>query len=155
MYPIQLDTPDLALPELTETPEIIRSEVRVTGLLRQSRLLKKPELAAHEIRDYQRLHPDLRRSDWVVLETQLQAHLAAPWTCLVVTFIAVPFAAPSGRRNLFSGVAGSIALAFSYFVLQRLGFAIGQRDFVAPWLAAWLPNIFFGSLGLALTTRVR
>ncbi len=155
VYPIQLETPDLALSELTETPEIIRSEVRVTGLLRQSRLLKKPELAAHEIRDFQRLHPDMRRSEWVVLETQLQAHMAAPWTCLVVTFIAVPFAAPSGRRNLFYGVAGSIALAFSYFVLQRLGFAIGQRDFVAPWLAAWLPNLFFGSLGLALTTRVR
>lgn len=155
VYPLQIESAELAVPELNESPEIIRSEVRVTGLLRQSRLLKKPELAAHEIRDFQRLHPGMRRGDWAILETQLQAHLAAPWTCLVVTFIAVPFAAPSGRRNLFYGVAGSIALAFSYFVLQRLGFAIGQRDLVAPWLAAWLPNLFFGFLGLALTTRVR
>ena len=155
VYPLETASDELVIPNLTETPEIIRSEIRVTGLLRQSRLLKKPELAAYQIRDYQRLHPNLRPGDWAILETQLQAHLAAPWTCLVVTFIAVPFAAPSGRRNLFYGVAGSIALAFGYFVIQRLGFAIGQRGIVTPWLAAWLPNLFFGLLGLGLTTRVR
>ncbi len=155
VYPLETLSDELVIPNLTETPEIIRSEIRVTGLLRQSRLLKKPELAAYQIRDYQRLHPTLRPGDRAVLETQLQAHLAAPWTCLVVTFIAVPFAAPSGRRNLFYGVAGSIALAFGYFVIQRLGFAVGQRGILTPWLAAWLPNLFFGLLGLGLTTRVR
>lgn len=155
VYPVETASDELVIPNLTETPEIIRSEIRVTGLLRQSRLLKKPELAAYQIRDYQRLHPNLRPGDGAILETQLQAHLAAPWTCLVVTFIAVPFAAPSGRRNLFYGVAGSIALAFGYFVIQRLGFAIGQRGIATPWLAAWLPNLFFGLLGLGLTTRVR
>lgn len=155
VYPLEVTNADLALPELTESPEVIRSEVRVAGLLRQSRVLKKPELAAKQIRDYQRLHPQLRREDWVVLETQLQSHLAAPWTCFVVTLIAVPFATPSGRRNLFYGVAGSIALAFCYFVIQRVGFAVGQRGMFPPWLAAWLPNLLFGLLGLAMTTRVR
>jgi lipopolysaccharide export system permease protein len=118
-------------------------------------MLKKPELAAHEIRDYQRLHPGLKREYWVVLETQLQARMAAPWTCLVVTLIAVPFGTPSGRRNIFYGVAGSIGLAFGFFIIQRVGFAIGQRGVLPPWFAAWLPNLFFGLLGLGLTARVR
>lgn len=89
------------------------------------------------------------------LETQLHARIAAPWTCLVVVLIAVPFAVPSGRQNLFYGVAGSIAIAFVFFVLQRVGFALGQNGRMVPWLAAWLPNLFFALTGLILTARAR
>jgi hypothetical protein len=89
------------------------------------------------------------------LDTQFHARLAAPWTCLVVVIIAVPFAAPSGRRNLFFGVAGSIGLAFIFFVVQRVGFAMGQNGIVPAWLGAWLPNLVFSVTGLILTARVR
>ena len=110
---------------------------------------------AKELDVYRRLHPDLRPQMRAWLETQMHARMAAPWTCLVVVVIAVPFAAPSGRRNLFFGVAGSIGLAFIYFVVQRVGFALGQNGAVVPWLAAWLPNIGFTLAGLILTARVR
>jgi lipopolysaccharide export LptBFGC system permease protein LptF len=142
------------LPETDESPEILRSEFRVAGFNRV-RALKKPELTVRQILDYQRLHPDLRPDMRAWLETQLHARVAAPWTCLVVVFIAVPFAAPSGRRNLFFGVAGSIGLAFIYFVVQRVGFALGQNGAVAPWIGAWLPNAAFTLAGLILTARVR
>jgi lipopolysaccharide export system permease protein len=97
------------------------------------------------------LKPDLK--SW--LDTQFHARLAAPWTCLVVVIIAVPFAAPSGRRNLFFGVAGSIGLAFIFFVVQRVGFAMGQNGIVTAWLGAWLPNLVFSLTGLILIARVR
>ena len=73
----------------------------------------------------------------------------------MVVLIAIPFGAPSGRRNVFYGVAGSLALGFAFFVLQRLGFALGQGGQVAPWLAAWLPNIFFTGTGIVLINRGR
>jgi len=139
---------------LDETPEILRSELRVSGFNR-AKALQRPQLSVRQVLDYRRLHPDLRPDMRAWLETQLHARVAAPWTCLVVVIIAVPFAAPSGRRNLFFGVAGSIGLAFVYFVVQRVGFALGQNGAVAPWLAAWLPNIAFTVTGLALTARVR
>jgi lipopolysaccharide export LptBFGC system permease protein LptF len=142
------------MPELDETPEILRSELRVSGFNR-AKALKRPQLNVQEILDYRRLHPDLRPQMRAWLETQMHARIAAPWTCLVVVVIAVPFAAPSGRRNLFFGVAGSIGLAFIYFVVQRVGFALGQNGAVVPWLAAWLPNIGFTLTGLILTARVR
>ena len=142
------------MPELDETPEILRSELRVSGFNR-AKALKRPQLTVQEIVDYRRLHPDLRPQMRAWLETQMHARMAAPWTCLVVVVIAVPFAAPSGRRNLFFGVAGSIGLAFIYFVVQRVGFALGQNGAVVPWLAAWLPNIGFTLAGLILTARVR
>ncbi len=146
---------ELDLPELTEMPEIIMSEVRVSALLTQAKVIRKPSLSVAEVRDYQRLHPRLSDRDRALLDTVQQARLAGPWTCLVVVLIAIPFSVASGRRNVFYGVAGSIGLAFGYFVLQRVGFALGQSQTAPAWLAAWLPNFFFGLLGLVLIARVR
>jgi lipopolysaccharide export LptBFGC system permease protein LptF len=142
------------LPELDETPEMLRSELRLAAMNR-NRALRKPELSAREVLEYKRLHPNLRREVVAWLDTQLHARLAAPWTCLVVVLIAFPFATPSGRRNVFYGVAGSIGLAFAFFVVQRIGFVLGQNGALPAWLGAWLPNMVFAALGLGLTARVR
>lgn len=142
------------LEELDESPEVIRSELKIANFNR-ARAMQRPQLTLQEILDYRRLHPVLKPDLRSWLETQLHARLAAPWTCLVVVLIAVPFAAPSGRRNLFFGVAGSIGLAFVFFVVQRVGFALGQNGIVPAWLGAWLPNLAFALTGLALTARVR
>ena len=143
----------LAMPELAESPEMLRSEVRINQL--SQKVTRGAELSVAEIRNYRRLHPHVpaRLGTW--LDTQFQARLAAPWTCLVVVLIAVPFGVPAGRRNLFYGVAGSLALAFGYFVLQQVGFALGLSGQVPPWLGAWLPNLAFSALGVGLLCRVR
>jgi lipopolysaccharide export LptBFGC system permease protein LptF len=153
--PIDIAFEDRPAPELTESPDLFRSEAMVSAHLGQNRLAKKPELSSGQVRNYLRLHPNLKPKDEALLRTQWAARLAAPWTCLVVAIIAVPFGAPSGRRNIFYGVAGSIALAFSFFVIQRISFALGQRGAMDPLVAAWLPNGFFALLGLGLTARVR
>lgn len=153
--PMALQHAELEVPELDETPDILRSEVRVGELLSRSRTMRSPELPVRDVLGYLRLHPKLPRRDLNLLETQLHARIAAPWTCVVVVLIAIPFGAPSGRRNIFYGVAGSLAWGFLYFTVQRLGFALGQSGMVPAWLGAWLPNASFGLLGLWLTARVR
>jgi len=145
----------LALPELNEHPAMLRSELRVGSILNAAKLARRPLLGSREILDYLHLHPELPARDRAVLETQLQARYAGPWTCLVVVLIAIPFGAQSGRRNLFYGVAGSLVIAFSYFVLQTVGFALGQGNQVPSWLGAWLPNLLFTVTGVVLMARVR
>lgn len=151
--PMPVRHAELAMPELTESPEVIRAEVRVNSL-RRGRVMKRPELTLAEIRNYRRLHPVVRPELAASLDTQWHARLAAPWTCLVVVVIAVPFSVAPGRRNLFYGVAGSIGIAFAYFVLQKFGFALGQSGRVPGWAAAWLPNAVFALTGIVLTSRV-
>jgi lipopolysaccharide export system permease protein len=73
----------------------------------------------------------------------------------VVVLIAIPFGAAGGRRNVFVGVASSVVICFSYFVLQQLGLALGTSGRVVPWLAAWFPNLSFGLAGVLMTARVR
>jgi lipopolysaccharide export system permease protein len=73
----------------------------------------------------------------------------------VVVFVAVPFAARSGRRNVFVGVAASIFIFFAYFVLQQVGLTFGETGWLPSWLGAWFPNLFFGIGGLVMMARVR
>ena len=119
------------------------------------RAAKKADVPIKDILNYMRLHPQLLRSDRCWLETKLAGRLAAPWTCLVVVLIAIPFGAAGGRRNVYVGVASSIVICFIYFVLQQLGLALGTSGRMSPWLAAWFPNLSFGLVGLWMTTRIR
>lgn len=144
---------ELELEELDESPDVVRAEIRINSLSR-GKTMKRAELTLAEIRNYRRLHPVVRQDLRATLDTQWHARLAAPWTCLVVVLIAVPFSVAPGRRNLFYGVAGSIGIAFVFFVLQKLGFALGQSGRVPGWAGAWLPNMVFAVLGVVLTNRV-
>jgi lipopolysaccharide export system permease protein len=148
----QLDI--LAVPELSETREQINSEIKVSRLS-SKKASKGVQLTVSEILSYRALHPDLRPAERARLDTQLHARMAAPWTCLVVVLIAVPFGAPSGRRNVFVGVASSIFIGLAYMAVQKLGLALGTHDQLAPVLAGWLPNGLFGGLGVWLMTRIR
>jgi lipopolysaccharide export system permease protein len=150
-----LRTNTLTMPEFSETPEQINSYIRIAPILRAlpSRSAGKADVPISAILNYLRLDPAPAQSS--LLYTKLYGRLAAPWTCLVVVLIAIPFGAPSGRRNVFVGVASSLAICFVYYFVLLLGLALGTGGWVAPWIAAWSPNLSFGLAGLWLTTRVR
>jgi lipopolysaccharide export LptBFGC system permease protein LptF len=144
----------LPVPEFSESPEQIRSEIkisRMTGL----RGSKDVQVSFGEILDYLRLHPDLSPRDRTLLSTRLHAGLARPWTCLVVVLIAIPFGIPSGRRNAFVGVASSIFICFAYFILLKFGLALGTGGYLPGWVAAWSPNVLFAAAAVWLIRRVR
>ncbi len=149
-----LQTNLLVIPEFSETPEQIKSEIKISNSI-TLRGAKKADIPLVEILNYLRLHPRPSSSNASWLHTKFQGRLAAPWTCLVVVLIAIPFGAASGRRNVFVGVASSILICFIYFILQQLGLALGTGGYVPPWLAAWFPNLSFGIAGLWMTARVR
>ena len=144
----------IAMPEFDETPRQILSNLKMSDsqTVRGSR---SADIPLKDLREYLKLHPDLPRDDANALRTKYYGRFAAPWTCLVVVFIAIPFGAQSGRRNLFFGVAGSIFICFAYFVLQQVSLAFGMNGHLPAWLAAWLPNLFFTAAGTILIWRTR
>lgn len=144
----------LIVPGLTETPRMIKSEIKISGL-DGLRALRRIQLTSAEILDYLRLHPQLEKQKRDALETMLHSRFAAPLICLVVVLIAVPFGATPGRRNVFVGVASSVGICFVFFVMKEFSLVLGSSGFVTPWLAAWTPNAFFTATGLVLMWRVR
>ncbi len=149
-----LATNVLAMPDFDETPNQIRSEIKISSYqsLKKNR---SSDIPLADIFAYLNLHPNLPPADSGWLFTKFHGRIAAPWTCLVVVLIAIPFGAATGRRNLFVGVASSIFICFGYFVIQQFGLALGSGGYLPAWLAAWLPNLIFGALGLTLLLRVR
>ncbi len=158
LVPLRLaDTNELVLPDFTETPRQIASEVKLAQLISKGGS-RSADIPLADLNEYLKLHPNLRSGtdpNGNRLLTKFYGRLAAPFTCLVVVLIAIPFGAPAGRRNLFFGVAGSIFICFAYYVVQSTSMAFGMDGLLPGWLAAWLPNILFGGLGVWLTTRVR
>ena len=151
--PVSLHHEILVVPEFSETPGQIQSEVKMNRL-ESIKDVVKAQFSIREILNYQRLHPD-GSSKGSKLETLLHGRLATPWTCLVVVLIALPFGAASGRRNVFAGVASSIVICFVYFVLSHTALALGSYGYVEGWIAAWSPNTLFGVAGIVMTWRVR
>jgi lipopolysaccharide export system permease protein len=148
-----LATNVLAMPQFDESPGDIERDIRFSQYERLNS--RKLNIPLAELWGFLQAHPDLPRVQASVWRTKFDGRLAAPWTCLVVVLIAIPFGAASGRRNLFFGVAGSIFICFGFFVIQQFSLAFGSGGYLPPWLAAWLPNMVFAGTGLALMARVR
>ncbi|HEY6169658.1 MAG TPA: LptF/LptG family permease [Verrucomicrobiae bacterium] len=152
VVPSQTNT--LYLSGFTETPAQIESELKISSLS-SIQAARKVQLSVAEIVNYLGLHPVLMSSDRAMLYTQLHVRLAKPWTSLVVVLIAIPFGAASGRRNAFVGVASSIFICFTFYVVSQFGMALGTGGHLEPWVAGWLPNILFSAAGVALAMRIR
>ena len=148
-----LQTGMLAMPTFDETPAEIENEIQMSKY--ESLHSRKLNVPLSVLWEYLRRHPNLPPADAANWWTKFDGRLAAPWTCLVVVLIAIPFGVASGRRNLFVGVAGSVFICFTFFVVQQVGLALGTGGYLPPWLAAWLPNMAFAAAGLLLTMRVR
>jgi lipopolysaccharide export system permease protein len=88
------------------------------------------------------------------LETEWHLKFAIP----LASFFAVMVAAPLGLQAVrqtgrYGGVAVAIVLVFIYYVLMSLGRSMGRAGILDPWLAAWLPNVTFGGVGIVLLGR--
>ena len=145
----------LSFSNFSETPATIRSEILINDLHDHPSQTRRADIPVSEIFKYLKLHPQPDPSIRSWLNTKLQGRFAGPVACLVVVLVAIPFGAASGRRNVFVGVAASILIFFSYYVLQQLGFAFSEAGRVPAWLGAWLPNLTFTIGSLWMIAKVR
>lgn len=152
---VKSQTNVMTFPEFSETPDVINSEISISERFGNEGRTRKADIPLLGIMNYLRLHPNPERSIKAWLFTKLHGRFAGPATCLVVVLLAVPFAAASGRRNVFVGVAASIVIFFVYYILQQLGFALAEAGRIPAWIGAWFPNVLVAVTGLWMMARVR
>ena len=117
--------------------------------------IKDPEyLSASEILNFLKTH---RLSDEKIAQRKVDFHsrLAMPWTCLIVALLGIPFGAQTGRKGAFLGIVLALSLFFGLYLLVNVGVALGKKQVMDPWLAGWLPNLFFFCLGCVMVYRMR
>ena len=142
----------LRMDEFDEAPVRIEGELKISPLF-EKRAHKRWSVSLAEIDGYMKLHPDIDSKKKAILDAQYQARLAEPLTCLIVVMIAIPFAAPSGRRNAAVGVAAGILVCLAFFIIQQMSMAFGGQ--LMPHLAAWTPHALFGGISAWQITKVR
>ncbi len=85
----------------------------------------------------------------------LQRKIAFPFVTIIMTVLAVPFAVTTGRRGAMYGVGVGIVLAITYWIAMSITGALGAGGVMPPALAAWAPNLVFGSAAAYLVLTVR
>ncbi len=78
---------------------------------------------------------------------------AVPFASVIFALIAAPLSVSAAHGGRFLGVGLSITLVFIYYVVMSIARAMGGTGALAPVLAAWAPNLLFGSGGLTLWAR--
>lgn len=86
----------------------------------------------------------------------MHTRVAAPFTCLIMGFLGVPFALQRGRNsNIALGIGLSLGVGITYFIIQSLVTAFGYSNALPPFLAAWAANFIFLLLGVWLLLNVK
>ncbi|HZP49176.1 MAG TPA: LptF/LptG family permease [Vicinamibacterales bacterium] len=85
----------------------------------------------------------------------LQRKIAFPFVSLIMTLLAIPFAVTTGRRGAMYGIGAGLVLALVYWTMLSVFGALGAGGWISPVLAAWAPNILFGTAAVYLLLTVR
>ncbi|MCK5256142.1 MAG: LPS export ABC transporter permease LptG [Deltaproteobacteria bacterium] len=86
----------------------------------------------------------------------LYAKISFPFICLIMPFLAIPFALRTGREGGMAwGVGLSVIIGFVYFVFFNFSLSLGRGELLPPLIAAWSANFLFGTLGIYLLLHVR
>ena len=93
--------------------------------------------------------------DVVQQQVALARKLAFPFVTIVMTLLAVPFAVTIGRSGAMGGIGVGIALAITYWTVISVFGALGTGGALSPLLAAWAPNLLFGSAAAYLLLTVK
>ncbi len=99
----------------------------------------------------------LKQSGYNATELQVELHkkISFPLSCFVMALLGVPFSFSMGKKGAFFGITASIVIAISYWMIFNVFEQMGAYGLLSPLLAAWAPNVLFGSAGLALLFTIR
>lgn len=89
------------------------------------------------------------------LRVERMLKLAVPFTCVIIALFGAPLATSTQRGGTAYGVGISLGTTVVFLVMIQLTKAIGGKGLLTPELAAWLPNILFGVIGLVMLSRTR
>ena len=99
----------------------------------------------------------LKQSGYNATELLVELHkkISFPVSCFVMALLGVPFSFFMGRKGAFFGITASVAIAMAYWLVFNVFEQMGAYGMLSPVLAAWAPNMLFGSAGLAMLFTLR
>ncbi|MCZ6917368.1 MAG: LptF/LptG family permease [Gemmatimonadetes bacterium] len=127
----------------TETPAALLAEP------------KRPEEMNY--RELGRYIDALERSggDGRKLRVAQELKVAIPFTCIIIAVFGAPLAVTAPRTSGAMGIGLGLGTTIVFLLLVQLSQGIGSGGLVPPVLAAWMPNMLFGVIGVWLMARAK
>ena len=89
-------------------------------------------------------------------EVDLHNKLAFPLASLLMVMISIPFSMLKVRGGgAAKGFAFAVLIAFAYWTLASVGASLGHSGAIAPYIGAWLANIFFAVVSVVVLFRMQ
>ncbi len=82
-----------------------------------------------------------------------QSKFSDPIISLTLVFLAAPLTLMTGRNSRWLGLVLCFLIIMGYYALQVIGRTMGVNSLIAPWAAAWVPNLFFLVIGIFLLLK--
>ncbi|HCN27756.1 MAG TPA: hypothetical protein DIT64_03020 [Verrucomicrobiales bacterium] len=112
--------------------------------------LKADSMGVPELVSYIKTHAGDPPQKLRAFQAHYHHRFAMPWQSLALALVAAPLGIAWSRRGAVGGIAGSIFIFFGVLFLNNLCLNLAKGGHAPAWLAAWIPHLIFGSLGLAL-----
>lgn len=129
-------------------------KLRIPGIQSAQKMLEAghvlpTEMNMWELRDYIN---NLKESNALSNDILVRYYqkFSQPLACLIVALAGAPLGLLGRRSRSNIGLIYSAVIVFIYYVLQSTSGAMGEAGRIHPLLAAWLPNIVIGSLGMVI-----
>ena len=83
------------------------------------------------------------------LKVEFHRKIALSFSTLFMLLGALPFGLRIRKRRIgLSSLGLAFFIFFFYYLMFSLSTPLGKIEFFLPWIACWLPNIFFGISGI-------
>ena len=140
---LEFSTFDEKISSMNEEPSYFAQEVKESS-----------KMTFLELRDY---IESLQQGGFEVdhLKTELYKKLSFPVVSVIMSILGIPFAFSIGRKGTLYGVAVGVLLGIVYWGAFGVFGVLGSNGLLSPVLAAWGPNLLFGSGGALLLSGVR
>lgn len=117
--------------------------------------IKEEYLAYPRLREYVK---DLTRSgiDPGRYAVDFAARASVPFVTVVMALLGIPFGLNDTRRGGWGVAVGlSLVLGLSYWIIYSLAISLGRGGVLPAWVAAWVANGIFLTIGVALLVQKR
>ena len=89
------------------------------------------------------------------LRVERMLKIAIPAACIIIALFGAPLATSNQRGGAAYGIAVSLGTTIIFLLAVNLTKGFGSKGLMTPEIAAWIPGIAFGVIGLVLLARVR
>jgi lipopolysaccharide export system permease protein len=127
--------------------------ISLQELLRKARNNQRPnEMTLDQLRDALQKNKDVE--DEAAFKTEVSKRFSNAMAVFTFVLVGIPLAITAQRKETSVGIALSLVVAFSYFIIIVLTDNVKHKPDLHPEILIWLPNLLYLTLGGTLFIRL-